>query len=255
MTQLNAYMHGLPMYIFNIDDAKKLSRKQSGQATTLFSKGDINKAIALILPNEKIYFMEWAMYFNVTNTKTGEYIAGGSGNVIFFSDTRFFGMCTTTGNVFELPLADIYTVATNKGIIFSDISFRTQELTIVLKNSVANNIELIREMIIHIAASATAKTQPVEMGIPSEQTLINRCVGCGATLIIHSGTINKCEYCSRLAEQEISPMPVAPQTASPATSPLDDVAEQLKKYKELLDMGAISVVEFELIKSKLLNKL
>ena len=261
ITRLASHMHGLPVPIRNLEDAKNMSRRLSGQATTWLNKGNINRAISRLRPDELVYFMEWAMTCNISDTRSGQSVAGGSNSVIFFTNMRFLCFSPTPENMLEIPLADIYTVAATKGLIFSDIYFRTPALSVEIKTSVANNIDVVREMIIYIAAMATGGGYATAAGVPSSSASAQVCIceGCNATIIIHPGMVNKCEYCGRHVMVGVN-QPAANPSFSHATAPQPtsaplsgSVVTELKMYKELQDAGVLSADEFEAVRKRLLN--
>jgi len=148
----------------------------------------IKNAISFILPNEHLYIFDWATSCEVVDKNTGK--AKKDSGVSYFTDKRFvyFG----DDDIIDIPLEDICTVAAHKGIIFVGVSFRTPNLDIKLTfNYVGKNvIKLVRDMIIYISANPKY-AQPANVIV---------CAGCAATVIIHLGTIGKCEYCERYAD-------------------------------------------------------
>ena len=110
-----------------------------------------------------------------------------------------------------------------------------------IKGLVADDIDMVRELLIHLSVTATgSQFSDAEWDDQGEADAssgglaqVLECRGCGATVIFHPGVINKCEYCERYVQ--------------------DVTADELKKYKELLQMGALNHEEFEHIKRQLLS--
>jgi len=231
-------MKDLPQEVRNVKDAVRVAEEMS-EVSTLMWRSSINAAIGLMLPGEQIYFIAWG----VDCTAEGK---GGTKKtgVIFFSNKRFLFTAGRWAPALEFPLEDILTVAAqeSRGGFFDGggISFRTADLNVSLKFTFTTKINRVREMIIQIAANAAGE----KSNAPLSQ--VCECPGCGASVIIHANIVNKCEYCDRYVEKRATP---APADAAPAS-----MADELKKYKDLKLMGAISDEEFEAVKEKLLSR-
>ena len=266
---LSEYMQGLPMHVRTLKDAKRMALKHSCYASPSDSRSEIKKAISLMHPNENIYFIEWLITSNIFKTENGRKMEDQVGGLIFFSDTRFVCICGMTERVYETPLSEIQTVAAKRNdIVDGDLSFRTYDRTFEIKGLIADDINMVREMLIHLSAFATGSefgdAERDESDTSSGgRAQVLECLGCGATVIFHSGAINKCEYCGRLVQeattvqetatvQEMTAAQPAFGMAAQDTPPLG-LADELKKYNELLQMGALSNEEFEHMKRQLLS--
>lgn len=247
-SELSRFMHDLPQRIYNINDAKRLRMKWEGDAPTFLWKGTINSAIPFIEPDEQIYLFTWAADWGSTISNTG---------VVFFSQKRI-AHYDAHNNLIVIPLSHIRTVAASEGLFFGKIEFCTEDASYELRFTSKKNVPLMRELLIHLAAGASC---PGKDGVilPVEEMsslIVEECPGCSAAVILHDG-IGKCEYCDRHVGQEKkdilppAPVPVAPQIAAASSS----IADELKKYKELLDMGAINVDEYNAAKARLLGQL
>lgn len=267
---LSEYMQGLPMHVRTRRDAKRLALKHYSYASTSDSKSEIKKAISLMHPSENIYYIEWLITSNIFKTEKGNMNDDQPGGLIFFSDTRFVCICGITERVYQTPLSEIYTIAARRNeSADSDLAFRTHERTFEIKGLVADDIAMVREMLIYLSTSATgvqlcdAEWDGWGDSNTSSSGLAQalECLGCGATVIFHPGVINKCEYCGRYVQevtqetatvQEMTAAQPAATIATQNTPPLS-LADELKKYKELLQMGALTHEEFEHIKRQLFS--
>jgi len=255
--ELSVFMQDLPQHVRNLDDAKRMAFKLGGDATTLFWKGTINRTIKYIQPDEPLYIFTWGVTCSFTDRATGE--QWSTSGAIFLSGQRFFYFDGSIGyEKIELPLEAILTVAAQEGTFSRSISFRTASATMEVKFLDSPNVNMVRDMIIHLSANATTQLEASGTGAkPASQSVVD-CSGCGATVIIHQNTINKCAYCDRFVQEQ--PEAVNPQVAPPVAAPKappssGSVADELLKYKELLNMGAINADEFEAAKRKLLGNL
>ncbi|MCL2577222.1 MAG: SHOCT domain-containing protein [Defluviitaleaceae bacterium] len=239
---LAAYMQDLPQKVKGVADARRLAAKLETDCKMGLWQNAVVRVIALIKPNEFIYAMTWNAHCVTLSRNEAEREYKESHGVVFFSNMRFLHF-KDPANIIEFPLNDIYTVEAHKGNYFDGISFRTPTLHVQLSFAGAIDRKLFRDMVIHIAASAACPSFTEGMSESNILPQICECPGCGATVIIHADIKNKCDFCGRLVgKQEV-------QTTS------NSVADEIKKYKELMDKGILSEQEFEKAKGKLLSKL
>ena len=210
---LQDYMRGLPYYVKDIVDVKKLFKK-SGDSM-IFSKEEIAKSLELIGSDEPIYLMA-APTVTITD-KTGTKInsKGLTPGVVFISNKRFVFIESTSNEVYEIPLYGIRSVAAKSIVIRDGISFSTSDVAVKVSSGALHfQPEFVRTMLIELAATAqppqieSENTKPASPQI-SEFTSSNQtayhakvvdCKGCGATVIVHYNVISRCEYCNRPVE-------------------------------------------------------
>ncbi|MCL2356454.1 MAG: SHOCT domain-containing protein [Defluviitaleaceae bacterium] len=251
ISELSVIMRDLPQEVRNVKDAVRVSEKLNETSTHKW-KGEIKRTIGMILPDEKIYFIAWGVDCTATgedgmdDTETG---------LVFFSDKRFLFTPGWQSLFVMCPIEEILTVASEKsGGDFYDggkISFRTANMDVTLQFAFTTKVNRVREMIIQIASNAVCGNTGSS---PGGASAVCECSGCGASVIIHANIVNKCEYCDRYVETRDASA-VAPVAASPGDIAPVSVADELKKYKDLKLMGAISDEEFEVVKEKLLSRL
>jgi len=240
--ELAAYMQDLPREIKTITDAQRLAMKLEQNAITGLWQSAISGVIAILLPHERVYSFMWNARCVAMGRGDSQNDALESHGVVFFSNMRFLHY-RSPWEIIEFPLNKIYTVEAHKGYYFDGISFFTPDLHVQLTFAGAIDRKLFRDMIIHIAASAVCPI--LSSGAVYVSTMVCECPGCGATVIIHENVRNRCDFCNRLVEKRDLP----PKKIT------NSVADEINKYKELLDKGAISEKEYEKAKESLLGKL
>jgi len=260
---LQGHMIDLPMPINGAEDLIVLSQKYGIGAfgvRTVY-KEYIRKHVQ---PDELIYFADSATYYAI-DRHTGKR-TGGFGGVVF-TNKRFIGVgggWLSDKNV-SFALTDICTVAAGKGALLGRISFRTPSADVeISKLSVTEDdiLALLRETIISIAANPdnTPTDSNTQDAAEADIQRVVECPGCSATIIIRAGTIGKCEYCDKVVEATQNQIPNIANANSVANSvapsmPTTGIADELRKYKELLDMGVINQAEFDDVKGRLLERL
>ncbi|MCL1844743.1 MAG: SHOCT domain-containing protein [Defluviitaleaceae bacterium] len=260
---LAEYMQDLPQIVQNVAGANHLARKLEHEPKIGLWQTSVNTVIGQIKPGELVYAMTWNAHCVTTPTHDDtKSLADNRANniteshgVVFFSDERFF-FYKDPANIVEFPLADIYAVDAHKGHFFDGVSFRTQNFEVQLTFGGKIDRKLFRDMVIHIAADAACPV--IEGEVQGDAPQVCECPGCGASVIIHLGAVNKCEYCDRFVEKRAKRaagtgdayherhVPSKPDTAT--------VAEELKKYGDLMNRGVITTEEFEEIKNTLLSR-
>ena len=239
--KLAAYMRDLPQKIQSAADAQRIATKLEHDSKIGLWQNAVLRVLELIRPYEFIYAMTWnAHCISMTRDESQNYTE--SHGVVFFSNMRFLHY-KDPANIIEFPLSDIYTVESHSGSYFEGISFRTPTLHIQLTFAGEIDRKLFRDMIIHIAACAACPTFTNSTLEDETLSQICECSGCGATVIIHANVKTKCDFCGRFAEKR------------PGKKPSASSADEIKKYKELLESGVISKHEFETAKEKIINRL
>ena len=258
----------LPRSIRSVDDAKKVASITAlTPAIALFAKSRIKKVLSHIDPSELIYLFSWDGITKITSKINGQFVESDSNCVIFFSDKRFFFMddmkdrtTVLLNGMLQFPIEEITEVLYNVNYP-KWLTIESEKFNIEYQfDSNRKNIALVAELILHISDFAKLANQPAledeviastDMLDAASQPGVVDCSGCGSVVTIASGNIDTCEHCGSVAEKpQIAVVPVAPSTTS-STS----VADEIKKYKELLDMGVINAEEFEATKNKLLTQL
>ncbi|MCL1844742.1 MAG: SHOCT domain-containing protein [Defluviitaleaceae bacterium] len=240
---LAAHMQDLPQALLSVQDAKRVAEKLGHTAKPGLWQNSVVRVIGMLAPDEFVYALSWNAHCVTMQTHSNIKNYFESHGVVVFSDARFV-FFKDVSNIIEFPLADIHAVDAHKGAYFDGVSFRTQNLEVKLTFAGKIDRKLFRDMVIHIAADAACPV-PVD-GAPAAFPQVCECPGCGASVIIHPGAVNKCEYCDRLVEKQIA----AP--VSQAVSP--NVAEELEKYSDLMRSGIISAEEFEEVKRRLISR-
>jgi len=244
---LATYMKNLPQPVRDIEDTKRMSRLFGGEAMFLGWRGTVRRTIEQIEPDELIYIFTWGTTNRITYRMDGK--TEKQSCALFFSNKRFLSLDIENSKIVEFPISGIRTVAARKGLIFNGVSFCTDELSMEITFASCLDVHNARDMIIHIAA-----TMPIGLELTSSslQSSIMNCLGCGAAVIVQPDTMGKCEYCNRPTQHEIA---IVPETNTQSIGLSNEVVAELKKYKELLDIGVINIAEFESVKTRLLGKL
>jgi hypothetical protein len=248
---LAEYMDDLPRDIKTISDVRLLAAKLEKEAKPGLWQVAIMKVVEQLQSNEKLYVMTWNAHCITTSRVKGQKQKHyqESHGVMFFSNRRFFYYRDPDpAGWIQFPLSDIYTVAAHKGNYFDGISFRTPSLNVELSFMGKIDRKLFRDMVVHLAANAACPSFTEGVSASELVPQVCECPGCGATVIIHFNSENRCEYCYRHVERQS-------RTPAQTTSTTPSLADELDRYKSLLDNGTISEEEFEAIKAKLLNSL
>ena len=169
-------------------------------------------------------------------------------SLVFFSDQRiilFQGLSIwmrREGRMFEFPLEELQGIsATQKGMMRGSISFSTKAQKVTFSNlfggSKATNIGRVLE---------EAFRRAYEISKVGREILA--CPGCGASRIMIVGKIDHCDYCDRplLVEKEDKP-------EEQATATTYSVADEIRKAKNMLDEGLMTLEEYERRKKQLLK--
>jgi hypothetical protein len=198
--ELAAYMEGLPRAVQDVATAEQMGeRLQLGTKLGLW-RSSVVRAIEFIQPEEMLYALAWNAHCITQNISGANKNYKDSHGTVFFSNTRFFCFVDPANQV-EIPLENIYTVATHKGQYLDGISFRTQETDVQVTFPGTSDRKLFRDMVIYIAANAAMFPEHAR-GVTACKPQVCECPGCAATVIIHPNIINKCEYCGRYVEKQ-----------------------------------------------------
>jgi len=259
---------GLPRYVRSFDDAVRMGKMFGFKPSLIWSRDHAKKSLSHM--DEPVYIYSLYVHCRFTDRQTHS-VQDLNRSVVFLTENKFVCIDFDQNKKVEIPLGDIRSVANSIGT--SDgIYFRTQELNVdIVFIEKLKNLNLTRDLIIHLAANSTAFSPPTQpapdapatrtdatstTSLPSAKSSVIDCVGCGAAVIIPPDTLGKCEYCDRPAAkpQKVSRPISSPSAAPPIPTPSTNVADELKKYKELLDLGVISQNDFEVAKAKLLGQ-
>jgi len=249
--ELRSLMKGLPMKVTDTKSATRLVEALGGTSSLLFLKKKLKQTIEHMQPEEYLYLIDWQTDFKMTHRDTGTTTSSIALGVVFFSNKRFFYYESPT-TIIEFPLDEISSVAAYKGVIWSGVSFRSKSLDLEIRFQWVGKkkIHVIRDMIIYLSAHTIGHCVQPDKYEQAEYAKVVNCSGCNATVIIHKGTAGVCDYCNNYVSYQET---VIPHVSVPVQE--SSIADELQKYKTLLDTGAISAMEYEEVKDKLLSKL
>ena len=127
--------------------------------------------------------------------------------VVFISDKRvFFQQAFSYENVIEFKLHQIHSVGSkNNGITGGHISFCTAKVRVdFLVDYRQAIVEEIRRVFIQAIANADDTSgntgERSNDSQAASQNKVVACPGCGATNIVRTGCVGRCEYCRRYIE-------------------------------------------------------
>lgn len=161
------------------------------------------------------------------------------------------GMLGTESNRYDYPLEALQSVSAHGNGIASGKIYLTTDtdlitLEVSYKEEVYRKVESVLNELIHGALDLRQNDCAKE----TEQLGVAICSSCRASKILAKGAVSNCDYCRQPISLETSATSLSENqmTTSPASS-----ADEIMKYKALLDMGAITEEEFENKKKILLE--
>jgi len=153
--------------------------------------------------------------------------------------------------LYEYPIATLQSVsAEGNGLTAGKVYLSTETEIITFGVSYSEEvyikIEKILDELIHGALESRQEATPTS----TERLGIAVCGGCRASKILAKETVSNCDYCRQPMSLETY---INSPTKDQMTSGLVSSADEIMKFKALLDVGAITQEEFDNKKKKLLE--
>ena len=196
-------------------------------------------------------FGRTSIFMSAIEEKLQEFMSSG---YMFISDKRILFSPLPRqrwgGNIIEFPLdrvQSVYIHPKEMNMANACVSFSTDKLRIIFR--IDNSTDEVK-----IAAILEGAVQTTLTKYSQEQYGSVKCYNCGASKIVKKGYITKCDYCD-------SPLEVGTQKNNEDNAignivnkeMSTSVADEIIKFKALLDSGVITPEEFEHKKRKLLG--
>ena len=230
------------------DDAQKLFKEF--KVVTFGNKKNLMKMIEYVAPEEILRYADFSNIKTI-DKKTNE--SSGFSGTLFISNKRIFLFKPVSfgeAQYYEYPLEKVRSVSSRgNGLTGGNITFTTdsQAISFMLSydKSVINKVAAILDGTIQ---NSLELRQTISIEEKTDDTFgVVDCPGCGAAQIVKIGTIEKCDYCDRpltIEKPKANQQPTVTEFSSSISSSTVSAADELVKFKSLLDSGIITQEEF-----------
>jgi hypothetical protein len=223
------------------------------KVVTFGNKKSLMAMIEYVKQDETLLYADFSN-IEIQDTQTREVIVFPG--TLFVSDQRIFLFqpipFSKERNIYEYSFEKLRSVSSRgNGLTGGNVTFATDEQKISFivsyHASVIDRVTAIIDNVIETSCTLQ-KIAASETGV---QIGTVHCGGCGAVFVTAVNTYVVCDYCDRplvFEEEKASPL-----SESRSSTPVASVADELMKFKTLLDAGALTQEEFDAKKAELLG--